>query len=155
VVCKRAESATRPAPRAVAVAAGPVRGLEGALVGVIDDDSSAIEGMRALFGAWGARVAAGSDAAGLLDALGVLESYPDLIVADLRLASGTGIEAIAQVRDELGAQLPAMIVSGDVSPRAARDVREAGLSLLRKPVDATALRIAATTFVAQSPFAAP
>ena len=59
------------------------------------------------------------------------------------------------MRDELGAQLPALIVSGDVSPRAARDVREAGLPLLRKPVDATALRIAATTFVAQSPFAAP
>ncbi|HEY7902481.1 MAG TPA: hybrid sensor histidine kinase/response regulator [Casimicrobiaceae bacterium] len=154
VVCKRADSANRPAPRVVPIAAGPVRGLEGALVAVIDDDSSAIEGMRALFGAWGARVAAGSDAAGVLAALGALESYPDLIVADLRLATGTGIDAIARVRDELGAPLPALIVSGDVSPGATRDAREAGLALLRKPVDATALRIAATTFVAQSPFAA-
>jgi CheY-like chemotaxis protein len=104
--------------------------------------------MRALFGAWGARVAGGAHAAAVLDALGVLESYPDLIVADLRLASSTGIDAIATLRDELGTPVPAILVSGDVGAIAARDAHEAGLALLRKPVDATALKIAATSFIA-------
>jgi signal transduction histidine kinase len=125
-----------------------VRALDGALVAVIDDDDDAIDGMRALFGAWGARVAGGAHANAVLDALGTLESYPDLIVADLRLAAGNGIDAIATLRDELGTPVPALLVSGDVGAAAARDAREAGLALLRKPVDATALRIAATSFLA-------
>jgi signal transduction histidine kinase/CheY-like chemotaxis protein len=128
--------------------AGRVRALDGALVAVIDDDDDAVDGMRALFGAWGARVAGGAHAAAVLDALGALESYPDLIVADLRLAAGSGIDAVARLRDELGTPAPALLVSGDVGAAAARDAREAGLALLRKPVDATALRIAATSFIA-------
>jgi signal transduction histidine kinase len=143
-------SATRSSSRLALAAesAGRVRALDGALVAVIDDDDDAVDGMRALFGAWGARVAGGAHAAAVLDALGALESYPDLIVADLRLASSTGIDAIATLRDELGTPVPAILVSGDVGAIAARDAREAGLALLRKPVDATALKIAATSFIA-------
>jgi len=59
--------------------------LAGAVIAVIDDDPSAVDGMRALFGTWGATVAGGPDADEALAALGTLESYPDLIVADLRL----------------------------------------------------------------------
>ena len=55
--------------------------IAGALVAVMDDDPAAIEGMRALFTAWGARVAGGVHADAVLEALGSLECYPDLIVA--------------------------------------------------------------------------
>ncbi|MEO8849685.1 MAG: ATP-binding protein, partial [Casimicrobiaceae bacterium] len=88
LLCARAEGAgaTR---RALPLARSSRKGtLDGALVAVIDDDAAAIEGMRALFGAWGARVAGGTHAEAVLDALGVLESYPALIIADLRLANG-------------------------------------------------------------------
>ncbi|MEO8847782.1 MAG: hybrid sensor histidine kinase/response regulator, partial [Casimicrobiaceae bacterium] len=79
-----------------------------------------------------------------------LESYPDLIIADLRLANGAdGVQAIARLRDELGTPIPALIVSGDLGDAATRDAREAGLPLLHKPVDATALRVAAIQFIAQ------
>ena len=151
VVCVRAGGQT-PSPRAARLARGtPASSLSGALIAVIDDDESAIEGMRALFGAWGARVAGGTQADAVLAALGALESYPDLIVADLRLADGaSGVSAVARLRDELGAPIPALIVSGDVGTAATHDARAAGLPLLQKPVDATALRVAATTFVTQS-----
>jgi CheY-like chemotaxis protein len=148
VLCPSATRSSNRLTLAAAESAGRVRALDGALVAVIDDDDDAVDGMRALFGAWGARVAGGAHAVAVLDALGALESYPDLIVADLRLASSTGIDAIATLRDELGTPVPAILVSGDVGAIAARDAHEAGLALLRKPVDATALKIAATSFIA-------
>jgi signal transduction histidine kinase len=152
VVCARAGGqASTPARPTWPARGTPASTLSGALIAVIDDDESAIEGMRALFGAWGARVAGGTQADAVLAALGALESYPDLIVADLRLADGaSGVSAVARLRAELGAPIPALIVSGDVGTAATHDARAAGLPLLQKPVDATALRVAATAFVTQS-----
>ena len=122
----------------------------GTLVAVVDDDESAVDGMRALFGAWGARVAGGAHAGSVLDALGVLESYPDLVVAGpAPRRRRDRHQRIVRLRDELGAAIPAMIVSGDVSVRAMRDAHGAGLTLRRKPVDATALHVAASAFIAR------
>jgi len=150
-----AASMPRSAHSAHALRAQHKTSLDGALVAVIDDDEAAIEGMRALFGAWGARVAGGAHAAAVRDALGALESYPDLIIADLRLADGDdGVRAVARLRAELGAPIPALIVSGDVGAAATRDARAAGLALLHKPVDTTALQVAATAFVTQAALAA-
>ncbi len=123
--------------------------LAGALIVVIDDDPATVEGMRALFGTWGAAVAGGPDAETALAALGELASYPDLIVADLRLAAGEGgLCAVRRLRDELGVAVPALIVSGDMSARAAREVRSAGLPLLPKPIAAGALEAAAAALIA-------
>ncbi len=125
--------------------------LEGALVAVIDDDATAIEAMRALFGTWGATVAGGPDADAVLTALGAIERYPDLIVADLRLADDDcGLAAVARLRDELGEDVPALVVSGDNGAEAAREVRAAGLPMLGKPVVAAALKAASAALVASA-----
>jgi signal transduction histidine kinase/ActR/RegA family two-component response regulator len=152
VSCPRAVADHSGYPRFCAIARAPrPTTIDGALIAVLDDDPAAIEGMRALFSAWGARVAGGVHADALLEALGTLESYPDLIVADLRLAAGqSGLAAIARLRHELGTPVPALVVSGDVSAAAARDVHAAGLPLLAKPVDAAALQTAAAAFIAQA-----
>ncbi|HEX4885699.1 MAG TPA: response regulator, partial [Casimicrobiaceae bacterium] len=122
----------------------------GATIAVVDDDPSAIEAMRSLFLAWGAEVAGGGDAVEALRALGRLERYPDLIVADLRLDRGaSGLEAVARMRDELGVDIPALVVSGDVSADAARSVRSAGLALLAKPVVPATLAGAASVLLAR------
>jgi CheY-like chemotaxis protein len=86
-------------------------------------------------------VAGGPDADEALAALGTLESYPDLIVADLRLAAGnTGLAAVHRLREELGVSVPALIVSADMSAAAAREVRTSGFALLPKPVVAPRAR---------------
>ncbi len=153
------------APRAHAVAwprAGLVAGcvgeranvtstLRGALVAVVDDDPSAVDAMGALFETWGAQVAGGTDVADLIDALGREERYPDLVVADLRLAHGaSGIAAVGRLRDELGIVLPALLVSGDTSPAAERDARMAGIMLLGKPVVPAVLHAAAASLLAHA-----
>ena len=143
------------APRAVDAAplrphrASAAASLSGACIAVIDDDPAAVEGVRALFSTLGAEIAGGAHADAVLEALGAVERYPDLIVADLRLGAGaSGLAAIARLRDELGERVPALVVSGDTGASAAREVREAGFLLLPKPVVPASLAAAASTLVA-------
>jgi signal transduction histidine kinase len=147
------EATARLAVRACRVASPSRAGataLAGALVAVIDDDSDAVDAMSALFGTWGATVAGGGDTATLLETLGTLERYPDLIVADLRLAgSETGIMAVGKLRNEFGFAVPAMLVSGDTAACAASEARAAGLVLLPKPVVPTVLQAVATALIAR------
>jgi CheY-like chemotaxis protein len=108
---------------------------------VIDDDPAVIAAMRALFGAWGARVSGFADAP---SALAAREGAPDLIVADLRLAEGaSGVDTIGALRKRFGAGIPALVVSGDTSSAARSEVAAAGVTLLAKPVVAATLRRAA------------
>ena len=121
-----------------------VRAFEGRLVAVVDDDSATVDAMRTLFETWGATVVGGATHDALLAAIGNVARYPDLIVADLRLADDRcGIDVVRRMRDELGLAVPAIIVSGDTGTHAARDVRRAGLKLLPKPVVGATLQAAA------------
>jgi len=125
--------------------------IKGALVAVVDDDPCAVDAMGALFETWGAQVAGGSDVTGLIEAIGRKERYPDLVVADLRLAHGaSGIAAVGRLRDELGIALPALLVSGDTSAAAERDARQAGIMLLGKPVVPAVLHAAAASLLVRT-----
>lgn len=124
--------------------------IAGALVGVIDDDPASIDAMGALFATWGADVAGAADAPQLLAALGRAERYPDLVVADLRLADGgSGADAVRTLRDELGFVVPALLVSGEVGAAAERDARAAGLMLLGKPVVPAVLHALSAALIAR------
>jgi len=106
--------------------------------------------MQTLFETWGAIVACGETVESLIVAIGDLERYPDLIVADLRLADNrSGIDAVRQLRRELGASTPSIIVSGDTGSSAEREARAAGLMLLPKPVVAATLRATAISLMTQ------
>ena len=125
--------------------------IRGAVVAVVDDDPYAVDAMSALFETWGAHVAGGGALPDVLDALGRIERYPDLLVADLRLANGgNGVDVVHRLRDELGIVIPALLVSGDTSPAAERDARVAGLPLLGKPVVPAVLHAAAIGLLARA-----
>ena len=145
VVAPRALGAPLIANRRMSeVAAGTHGSLESACVAVIDDDNASVDAMRVLFGTWGAMVIGAADVASLLDRCGEVGRYPDLIVADLRLARGTsGVDAVQRIREEFGAEIPALVISGDTGSDAERAVRKAGLALLQKPVVAAKLKTSA------------
>jgi signal transduction histidine kinase/ActR/RegA family two-component response regulator len=126
--------------------------LDGALVAIVDDDPDAIAALRALLATRGADVAGGTSVESLLEDLGTRGRYPDLVVADLRLAHGTlGPEAIARLRDELGLAIPALLVSGDTSAEAQAIARRERLVLLGKPVDAVTLAGAMAALLEAAP----
>jgi two-component system, sensor histidine kinase len=154
VLAPAAERARRPAA-ADDIASRPtrVRGsstLAGSVVAVIDDDHAALDAMGVLFETWGAAVVGAHDLATLLARVGALERYPDLVVADLRLAEGhDGVIAVRRLRDALGICIPGLLVSGDTSPRADTMARAAGFTLLPKPVVPDALQALATALIAR------
>ena len=111
---------------------------------VIDDDSSVIAAMEALFTTWGATVVSGEDGEiawrYLVDACAPCAPRADLIVADLRLADGrSGVDAIRTLRRHSGALTPALIISGDTTEGARAEAARCGIALLQKPVMAAAL----------------
>ena len=59
-----------------------------------------------------------------------------------------GADAVLQLRNEFGAAIPALIISGDTGSAAERRVLDAGLALLPKPVVAATLKSAALALVA-------
>ena len=127
-----AASAGEPAP---AGSRSPPTTLASAHVAVIDDESIVVEGMQALFAAWGAHVVGAASAEAMLATLGEAEAYPDLLIADYRLACDElGTDAIARLRRELGLTIPALLISGDSSASALSALRASGVDFLLKPV---------------------
>ena len=62
------------------------------------------------------------------------------MLADYHLDDGNGLDVVAAVRQALGADIPAVIITADNSAETQRRVREHDLILLRKPVKAAPLR---------------
>ncbi|MEX0871313.1 MAG: ATP-binding protein, partial [Aquisalimonadaceae bacterium] len=100
------------------VVADPARGK---LVVVIDDDALVREGMGGILRSWGCHLLTADSAATALSSVAAEQRRPDLIIADYRLADGmTGIQAIGRLRSELGAAIPAFLISGDTAPERLR-----------------------------------
>ncbi len=100
---------------------------------VIDDDESVRTGMRQLLGAWGC---ACDVADSIEEAQALARAHrPGLVISDYRLRElRTGAEAIAALRAEFGATLPALLITGDTAPQRLREARATGVPLLHKPV---------------------
>jgi two-component system, sensor histidine kinase len=112
-------------------------GANGLLLGVkvlvIDDDEAVLSAMAHLLDSWGCKVACSSS---IELALVMTEQMtPDLLISDYRLRhQHTGAQAIAQVRQQLGQALPALIITGDTAPDRLREAHSNGIPLLHKPL---------------------
>jgi CheY-like chemotaxis protein len=71
------------------------------------------------------------------------------LLVDYHLDHGNGIEAIAAVRAQAGADLPAILITADRSPRVRQEARASGVVLLNKPVKPAALRALLAQWSAQ------
>jgi two-component system, sensor histidine kinase len=109
--------------------------LAGSCVAVVDDEEIVVEGMQALLTAWGATPIGASSGDAILSALGEAGAYPDLIIADYRLAQHElGTDVVARVRHELGIPIPALLISGDSSAETLETLQRSGMDFLLKPV---------------------
>jgi CheY-like chemotaxis protein len=74
---------------------------------------------------------------------------PDLLICDFRLRDGeNGIEAIERLRAEYNANVPAMLITGDLAANRLLEAKASGLVLLHKPVPNGKLRAAITNLIA-------
>jgi len=111
----------------------------------IDNEREILDAMHGLLQRWGASpiIAANRDEA--LAAINAVHEergeWPALLLVDYHLDNKvTGLEIIEALRAAVGHAIPAAIVTADHSEAVAAQVREAGHTLLRKPVKPAALR---------------
>ena len=117
----------------------PVPEVPGNLTGlsilIIDDELDVLNGMRTLLSQHGCDVALADSGERALQLIVANSCTPDLIIADYRLRNDqTGDTAIAQVREEVNIDVPAIIITGDTSPDRLREALASGFHLLHKPV---------------------
>ena len=118
----------------------PIDELSGLVVLVIDDNSLAREGLVSLLTSWGCVV---GSADGRVQALAQLNDglMPQVLISDYRLGEGdNGLELIRQLRSASGRPMAACLMSGDTDPGLMRLAKQAGLTLLHKPVRPAKLR---------------
>jgi signal transduction histidine kinase len=119
----------------------PEAALAGTHVLVIDDEPSIRVGMRTLLEAWGCHVTVAS---GRAEAERLVEQHGlgfDVIVADFRLRQHeNGIETVRHLRERMGEDVAALLISGDTAPERLREAHDSGLPLLHKPVSAEKLQ---------------
>jgi Na+/proline symporter/signal transduction histidine kinase/CheY-like chemotaxis protein len=136
----RGKGAGAPSP----IEAMPLRmltNLEGAVVLCVDNETTVLDGMRALLGSWSCQVLV---ARGLEEAAALALSpqpKPELLIVDYHLdRSADGIDCVEALRRGYGATIPAVIVTADHSPAARSHALSRGLVVLHKPVKPAALR---------------
>ncbi len=130
-------SAAKPAAPAAPPLALPLQDLRVALV---EDDEAVRVATASLLGAWGCRVWADAAVQPLLARLGADARLLDRAISDWRLEEGDGLAAIAALREAAGAELPALLLSGETLPMAPGVLAGSGITAARKPLPAAALR---------------
>ena len=140
--------------RTTVVPARKLGSPKGSYVLCIDNEPAVLAGMEALLGGWGCKVTTATSIPTSVQAASSMPALPDVILADYHLDLGTGLAAIAAVRDKMKVDIPAVIITADHSAEVERHVREAGHAILRKPLKAAALRALMTRLLMQTPTAA-
>ncbi len=111
------------------------------MIFIVEDDPGQLKTLRALMELEGYRVATarrGDEAVAAVRGPSAIR--PDVLVCDQNLPGGmNGLEIVRSMRRERGAQIPALIVTGDKSADVRRELESSGLDYLVKPVKAEKL----------------
>ena len=129
------------APEAQAAPRGPqIAPLQRMLVLAIDNEPAVLDGMRTLLSGWGCEVATATSIEEARRQVLALHETPEIVIADYHLDEEDGLGAIAAVREEIGFDLPAVLVTADRSPELRERAAEAEITVLNKPLKPAALR---------------
>ena len=130
-----------PLPAQLVEASAVAGSVVGLCVAVIDDDPEVRDSMLMLLQDWGCRVVAGADAADIATVLQSGRMVLDAVVADLRLRGDRdGLAAVERLRQDVGRDLPVLLISGDTAPERVALMQGSGLPWLNKPVPPARLR---------------
>lgn len=118
------------------------------LVVVVDDDASIVEGLSILLESWGFSVLRALSLDELAERLPGAAGGVGLVIADHFLpAGGTGLQAVEMVRRHAGAEVPAIILTGDTAPGRRNEAEAMHCRLLHKPVQVGPLRQAVESLI--------
>jgi signal transduction histidine kinase len=122
---------------------------------VIDDDRVVLAGSRALLEDLGCRVTTVADATGAESALRAIDDPPVLVFCDLWLSDErSGIALLRKLAAMADVPIRGILVSGDTRPETMELAKEAGFTLLHKPVSPARVRAIVTQFASSTRSAA-
>ena len=107
---------------------------------VVEDDPSVREMLALLLEGEGHSTTTAEDGRTALELAERGAIRPDLVVADYNLPQGlNGLQVVSGLREVLGNEIPAVILTGDISTSALREIAQGGHLHLNKPVKASEL----------------
>ncbi|BBF85563.1 two-component hybrid sensor and regulator [Aquitalea magnusonii] len=141
-----------PLPAAAAPAVGISQCLPKATVLLIEDDDIVRSSMVLLLQSWGCQCMAAESLDAALPWLN--HKQPDLLISDYRLREQkNGSDAIHAIRQAVGRDIPALLLTGDTAPARLREASDSGLPLLHKPVAPAQLYDSLNQLLSQQPCA--
>lgn len=123
---------------------------------VIEDDPELRELLELSLTDEGHRVVVAADGIAVMEMLARDTIRPDLILADYNLPNGMdGLQITAKLRDSLRRQVPAIILTGDISTETLRGIARQNCLKLNKPMKLTELTQAIRSLMTAPPAVAP
>ena len=112
---------------------GPPPSRRGKII-VIEDDPDVRDLLALLLKDAGHRVVTAPDGAAALDLISRGALRPDVILADYNLPNGmTGLEVVVSMRERLHSNIPAIVLTGDISTGTLREIALKNCIQLNKP----------------------
>jgi signal transduction histidine kinase len=128
------------APVAATTGSPAPRDVVGMRVLVIDDEPSILAGISFLLGSWGCEVMTAEDAQQAMEAVHQWMQPPDIVISDLRLREGTGLDVI-DLLDRYYRRRPGdpppfarVLITGETRGDFLRNVDQTTTQVLYKPV---------------------
>jgi signal transduction histidine kinase len=124
----------------------PIQDVAGMRVLVVDDEPAILSGIRFLLGSWGCDVAVARDREQALEATYAWTRPPDMVISDLRLQDGTGLDILAALdrhyrrRDGDPPPFARLLITGETRSDRLREIHAARIPVLYKPVSPEQLR---------------
>ncbi|MCF6322031.1 MAG: hybrid sensor histidine kinase/response regulator, partial [Rhizobiaceae bacterium] len=106
----------------------------------VDNDADVLSGLSSLLQQWDCKVTMATSSS---EAMALIESQklqPDIILMDYHLNEENGIDAIIKLREKLGSNLAAVLVTAERSNAVKHEAERLGLTFINKPVKPAALR---------------
>jgi len=113
---------------------------KGEAILIVEDEPAVREMLKLLLDGEGYRTVTAADGTAALAWAARGSVRPDLVLADYNLPNGpNGLQVVANLQQTFGHDIPAIILSGDISTEALREIAGQGRVHLGKPVTAAAL----------------
>ena len=107
---------------------------------LVEDDDEVRDTTATVLQAHGWVCFAGATLAQAIDALALAETWPTVLLTDLRLGTpGDGLDVARAARHEFGPELPVLLLTGDLDPALDQRAKDADVTLRRKPLSPTEL----------------
>ncbi|MCB8876411.1 ATP-binding response regulator [Acidisoma silvae] len=128
---------------AIAASSLPSAVLPRAFIVIIDDDDVVRGALGRLLTHWGHQVVAAASGQLAISALADCPERPDLIITDYRIdPDENGLDAVQRFNAEYNAEIPAIIMMGEMQAAELKEVHGSGYLVLHKPVPDRQLRAA-------------